>query len=113
MSEIKVLIYEKSSGEIRSDCSLCGVYVFSDEESRNYHIHRANVADRVSMELTDQEFDGLQAEFDVLNNCFKCKVDINKACYHVREREKEEVKIHIYGISYKDQVPIKTLIPRK
>lgn len=110
--ELKVLVYEKSTGEIRPDCPLCGIYVFADEQSRNFHMHRANLADRASLELTDQEFDELPGDFDTKKNRFKCKVNTKKAKYSVKERKEQEVDIHLYGITYKDKRPEKVLSVR-
>lgn len=105
---IRAVVYEKDTGETKSDC---GLYEFDCFESLRYHMLQANLSNRGIAEITPDEYCEL-AEFDSQTNTHPNKVDINKIKFRIKDREREEYEIHSHGISYTDMRPIKAIEKR-
>lgn len=117
MPRIYKVVYESDTGEVRGDCSVCGVYSFPDEDTAYHHFAQIDlkgrsVADIEAFEklaLTELEDVSVRAKEKRL----KYRIDLAKIKSKLKDRKKEKRSVNIYGVSFEEDVPETAIVERK
>jgi len=109
MPKVFKVIYETDTGEVLPQCPLCGVYTFADEETAEFHFRHLDIPNRSMADITYEEKLAL-SRLNTEKRKPMYRVDTMKIKRHLKEREKEPVEKHIYGVTYQDLRPESVLV---